>query len=324
MTEFELIESIFARQAAALATPHQVLGIGDDCALLQVSPGQQLAVSSDMLVAGRHFLPGVDPAALGHKALAVNLSDLAAMGAQPLGFTLALALPAELAADEAWLHAFSQGMLALAKTHVCPLVGGDTTAGPLNICVTVLGQIPARQALRRDGASPGDDIWVSGRLGSARLALGALRGEWELPADLAQAARQRLERPTPRLALGQALRGTATAAIDLSDGLLGDLGHILDASQLGATIRAERVPGPSLELAGRRRQLLTLAGGDDYELLFTAPATRREQIIAIGQAQDVMLSRIGKTTRQEAGLQVLDDAGQPLPLSGLESFDHFA
>ena len=231
MGEFDLIARYFthpARPDGAVA-----LGVGDDCALLAPKPGMQLAISSDMLVEGRHFFPDVDPEALGHKALAVNLSDLAACGARPLAFTLALSLPR---ADEPWLAGFARGLMALANAHGCELVGGDTTQGPLKICITVFGEVPSGQALLRSGARPGDDIYVSGTLGDARLALEALRGRTTLPADVLERARQRLERPTPRVALGQALRGVASSAMDLSDGLLGDLLHILKASGAGACI----------------------------------------------------------------------------------------
>ena len=232
MGEFELIARYFTRPTARAA-----LGVGDDCALLQPRPGTQLAISSDMLVEGRHFSPDVDPFTLGHKALAVNLSDLAACGATPLAFTLALALPK---AEGAWLEAFSRGLFALADAHGCELIGGDTTQGPLNICITVFGEVPVMngksQALLRSGAQAGDDVYVSGTLGDARLALEALRGTVALPAEVLAQARQRLEQPTPRVTLGQALRGVASAAIDVSDGLLGDLRHILQASAVGATI----------------------------------------------------------------------------------------
>ena len=228
MGEFELIARHFKRPVRRAA-----LGVGDDCALLSPRPGMQLAVSSDMLVEGRHFFPDVDPEALGHKALAVNLSDLAACGAEPLAFTLALALPH---ADDAWLAAFAKGLFALADAHGCELVGGDTTRGPLNICITVFGEVPTGQALLRSGAKVGDDIYVSGHLGDARLALEALQGHIALPPEALAAARLRLEQPTPRVALGQALRGVASSALDVSDGLLGDLGHILRASGTGACI----------------------------------------------------------------------------------------
>src|SRR5690349_13537469 len=228
MGEFELIARYFDRPVR-----RSPLGIGDDCALLQPGPGLQLAVSTDLLVEGRHFLSTVDPRRLGHKALAVNLSDLAACGAQPLAFTLAIALPQ---VDEAWLAAFAQGLFALADAHQCELVGGDTTRGPLAIDITVFGEVPAGQALLRSGAQAGDDLWVSGTLGDARLALEAFRGTVSLPQDVFEAARLRLEQPQPRVALGLALRGLASAAIDVSDGLLGDLGHVLERSRVGATI----------------------------------------------------------------------------------------
>jgi thiamine-monophosphate kinase len=268
MGEFDLIARYFQRP-----TSRAVLGIGDDCALLQPATGMQLAISSDMLVEGRHFFADVDPSTLGHKALAVNLSDLAACGAQPLAFTLALALPR---ADEAWLAAFSRGLFALADEHGCELVGGDTTQGPLNICITVFGEVPRGQALLRSGARAGDDVYVSGTLGDARLALDALRDHAPLPDELLALARHRLEQPTPRVALGLALRGVASAAVDVSDGLLGDLGHVLKASGVGARIdtsvainliavgaqsaRAERFFSYEKMLA------YVLAGGDDYEL----------------------------------------------------------
>ena len=329
MGEFELIERFFKQPATGCVA----LGIGDDCALLRPAPGMELAVSSDMLVEGRHFFADVDPAALGHKALAVNLSDLAACGAEPLAFTLALALPPEGARDESWLTAFAGGLRALAGAHGCPLAGGDTTAGPLNICITVLGQVPVGQALRRDGARAGDELWVSGTLGDARLALLALRGEIALaPAQLA-AARQRLERPTPRLALGRALRGIATSCIDLSDGLAGDVGHILKASGVGAWIDAGAACGliaanvlPAsreegvFDLDFRRRAVLT--GGDDYELAFTAPAAARPLVLAAARASATPVTRIGGITAG-AGLTVVDAQGRTLPAGPFASFDHF-
>ena len=322
MGEFELIRRHFQR---ARGGPSVALGIGDDCALLVPSPGHQLAVSSDMLVEGRHFFADVDPQALGHKALAVNLSDLAAMGARPLGFTLALALPR---ADDAWLKAFSDGLLALADAHACPLVGGDTTRGPLNLCITVFGEVSPGQALRRGAARPGDDLYLSGRTGEARLALEWLLGTgWALAAvgpALPDALRARLERPTPRLRLGMALAGLAHAAIDLSDGLAGDLGHLLAASGVGAQIELAALPvAPALRsLSEAQRLECLLNGGDDYELLFTAPVTARGAIETAAAGCGTPVQRIGRID-DGRGLRLLGPDGQarPLPARG---FDHFA
>ena len=332
MGEFDLIARYFTRPARRAA-----LGVGDDCALLQPAPGTQLAVSSDMLVEGRHFFADVDPAALGHKALAVNLSDLAACGARPLAFTLALALPR---VDEAWLAGFSSGLLALADAHGCELVGGDTTQGPLNICITVFGEVPVvrgrSQALLRSGARAGDELYVSGTLGDARLTLDALLGRIELPAELLAQARQRLERPTPRVALGQALRGVASAALDVSDGLLGDLGHILKKSGVGATVDADiasdliatrahyaSTGSPfASQIAPAQWRAWALAGGDDYELLFTAPASARARVAEAARASQTPVTRIG-TIDPEPGLRVVDRQGLALP-GNYASFDHFA
>ena len=342
MGEFELIDRHFKRKPAfarpqtapkatnSIAQP-VVLGIGDDCALLQPAPGMQLAISTDMLVQGRHFFADVDPAALGHKALAVNLSDLAACGAEPLACTLALALPPERARDDAWLAALAGGLFALADAHGCELVGGDTTAGPLNLCVTVFGQVPAGQALRRDGARVGDDVWVSGTLGDARLALGALRGEWTLPPERLAAARQRLERPSPRLALGMALRGIATSAADLSDGLAGDLGHILKASAVGASLTAEETTkivaagahpsGAGAPFDAETLLRVALTGGDDYELVFTAPPKARAAVRAAAQASATPVTRIGRI-EAEPGLRLVGADGRVSPLAA-RAFDHF-
>ena len=324
MGEFDLIARFFTRPVR-----HAALGVGDDCALLAPAPGMQLAVSSDMLVEGRHFFADVDPETLGHKALAVNLSDLAACGARPLAFTLALALPC---VDEAWLQGFANGLFALADQHGCELVGGDTTAGPLNICVTIFGEVPAGQALLRGGARAGDDIWVSGRPGEARLALDALRGQMDLPATTLARLRARLERPTPRVALGLALRGLASSAIDVSDGLLGDLGHVLKSSRVGAEIDVHittdlLASGALQENAkgifdAETMMPCALAGGDDYELVFTAPAARRAAVQAASSASGTQVTRIGRIT-PAPGLRLLDRTGQPLP-GRFASFDHFA
>ena len=324
MGEFDLIERFFKRPAAQAA-----LGVGDDCALLQPAPGTQLAISSDMLVEGRHFLSTVDPFKLGHKALAVNLSDLAACGARPIAFTLALALPR---ADANWAAPFAQGLFALADAHGCELVGGDTTQGPLNICITVFGEVPLvrgrSQALLRSGAQAGDDLYVSGTVGDARLALEVFRGTLSLPTDVFEAARQRMEQPTPRVALGMALRGIATAAIDISDGLLGDLCHILKQSGVGATVDADaaasrvaaRAHCSDIDTAQWRDW--ALAGGDDYELLFCAPTSRREAVTAAAQSSQTAVTRIGQIETQR-GLRLLDAGGQTLP-NCYVSFDHFA
>jgi len=318
LSEFSLISRYFDRPRRPDSRAD--LGIGDDCALLRPVVGMQTAVSSDMLVEGRHFFPGADPRLLGHKCLAVNLSDLAAMGAQPVGFTLALALPA---ADEAWLSAFSEGLFALADRHNCELIGGDTTRGPLTICITIFGDIPAGQALRRDGAQAGDDIWVSGSLGDARLALAGYRNEIVLDAaDLAVAC-MRMHAPEPRIALGLALRGIAHAAIDISDGLAGDLAHILERSAVGATVDADALPaGPVLVRQPQAlRRNYTLAGGDDYELCFTAPRGLRTGVQAIASKVGIALARIG-TIDAATGLRLVDSAGAPLSLQ-VHSFDHF-
>ncbi len=321
MGEFELIRRYFQRPGGA--NPAVALGIGDDCALLQATPGTQLAISSDMLVEGRHFFPDVDPEALGHKALAVNLSDLAACGARPLAFTLALSLPR---ADEAWLAGFARGLFALADAHGCTLMGGDTTRGPLNICITVFGEVPSGQALLRSGGRPGDELWVSGTLGDARLALEALQGKRSLPAEALQAARQRLERPTPRVSLGQSLRGIATAAMDLSDGLAGDLGHLLQASGCGARLEAvvlsQLLAAHAASLDEAARLALVLGGGDDYELLLSAPVAQQAAVQAAGRAAGVPLTRIGRL-EAEPRLRVVDAQGRQLD-GRYTSYDHFA
>lgn len=318
LSEFDLIARYFTRAPQDAA--RIPLAVGDDCALLAPSPGKQLAVSTDMLVENRHFFAGTDPFQLGHKSLAVNLSDLAAMGARPLAFTLALSLPQ---ADPAWLEPFARGLLALADMHGCALIGGDTTKGPLNICITVFGEVEPGRALQRDRAQIGDDIWVSGTLGDARLALAACREEIVLAApDFARAA-ERLHAPTPRVALGQALAGIAHAALDVSDGLAGDLGHILARSGCGATLDVDALPaGPVLsvqETTLRRR--FALSGGDDYELCFTAPPAHCEQVLAAAQTCATPVTRIGRIEAQP-GLRLVDAGGTALALDHA-SFDHF-
>ena len=323
LSEFQLIDRYFKR-APRTGGPVQ-LGVGDDCALLQPPAGETLAISTDMLVEGRHFFSGTDACALGHKALAVNLSDLAAMGARPLGFTLAMALPA---ADPDWLELFSSGLMTLADAHHIELIGGDTTRGPLTLSITVFGSVSLAQALRRSGARAGDELWISGTLGDARLALAQLQGDLNqqtaLDAESFAAASERLHRPTPRVSLGLALRGIATSAIDISDGLLGDLGHVLDASRLGAIVYAQALPiGIALSRRDRQQQLdFALNGGDDYELCFSAPADRHDAVLAAANSSQTPVSCIGML-RAEPGISLLDDRGLPLSVMS-HSFDHFA
>jgi thiamine-monophosphate kinase len=321
VNEFELIARFFSRPPRA-ASVH--LGVGDDAALLAPTPGCELAVSVDMLVGGRHFLADTDPENLGHKTLAVNLSDMAAMGATPKWALLAGALPDN---DAVWLGAFARGFYAIADEYGVDLVGGDTTRGPLNLCVTILGEVPEGAALTRGGARPGDDVYVSGTLGDSALALAALTGRARLDAAELTAARARLERPAPRVALGRALRGVATAAIDVSDGLIGDLGHILERSQVGATVDLPAVPRPpalARLLDGPDRQMAlecVLAGGDDYELCFTAQPAAAVRIAAVAAGTGLPLVRIGTITRDPA-LVVRDEAGTPLPALP-RAYDHF-
>ena len=322
MGEFEIIRKFFQRPAR-----RSPLGVGDDCALLAPASGMQLAVSTDMLVEGRHFFADVHPKLLGHKALAVNLSDLAASGAKPLAFSLALSMPR---ADAAWCQSFSEGLFALADAHDCELIGGDTTQGPLNICITVFGEVPVGQALLRSGARIGDDIWVSGSLGDARIALDAMLRQHALPAPVLAQARQRLEQPTPRVALGMALRGIANSCLDISDGLLGDLNHILEASHVGARIDANITRGllqarkhPMMAaLATSRIDACTLAGGDDYELCFTAPSSNQSAVRDAAAQAGVPVTCIGRI-EAERGIRVMAPGGQQLPLR-FASFDHFA
>jgi thiamine-monophosphate kinase len=313
--EFDLIEKYFNRPVRR--SPQ---GVGDDCALLAPRPGMQLAVSCDLLVEGRHFLSTVAPERLGHKSLAVNLSDLAACGAEPLAFTLALAMPR---ADEAFLAPFAQGLFALADAHGIELVGGDTTAGPLTVCITVFGEVPAGGALLRGGARAGDALWVSGTLGDARLALEAFRGTLALDGGDFEAVRVAMEQPQPRVALGQALRGLASSAIDLSDGLLGDLGHILARSGAGARVQCDALPRSAVlaRQPAAVQRLCALQGGDDYELLFSAAPERAAEVQAAARAAGVPVTRIG-TIEAAPGLRVFDgDALLAVPARG---FDHFA
>lgn len=318
MNEFDLIRRYFSRPV-----PPGYLGAGDDCALLPIGAGKQLAASTDLLIEGRHFLPDADPASLGHKALAVNLSDLAAMGAQPLGCMLGLSLPK---IDEAWLKAFSEAFHALADAAGCPLVGGDTTRSPdgIVISVTVFGQVEPGRALRRDAAQPGDDIWVTGTLGAAHAALQWLTGQWPAQPALLAATRAALERPCPPWSFAQKLPGLAHAALDVSDGLLQDLGHILEASGCGARLHYETLPVDAAlaHLDEAQVREAVLSGGDVYQLCFTSPPQNRDGIAELARTSGVRATRIG-VIESAAGLTVQDAAGGRLPISS-RGFDHFA
>jgi thiamine-monophosphate kinase len=331
--EFDLIQRFFKTGADAMHSNKEksiTLGIGDDCALLNPAAGEEIAITNDMLVEGRHFFANTNPELLGRKSLAVNLSDLAAMGARPIGFTLAIALPK---VDAAWLEAFSKGMFAIANEYSCPLVGGDTTAGPLTISITAFGSIPSGKAIRRSGAKAGDDIWVSGTVGDARLTLAALRHEINLSDDELKQIEQRMHNPTPRVDLGIKLRDVASSALDVSDGLVGDLNHILNQSQVGAEIFLDSLP----KSASLKKQSAVIqnqfaaCGGDDYEICFTAPIGKREAIAEIGKALNVPITRIGTITGKEKtnqNMRLLNQNGELLndaqTAALLKSFDHFA
>lgn len=327
-SEFDVIDHYFARSSR-----NALLGPGDDAALIACKPGMDWAISVDTLVAGRHFFPDVDPAALGHKVLAVNLSDMAAMGATPRWTTLSLTLTETLAQDDVWLKAFSSGFFALADQYQIELIGGDTTGGPLNISVQIIGEVERGKALRRSGARPGDDIWVSGYLGDAALALRFLQQHVMLATQEVTPCLAALYTPMPRVALGEALINVAHSAIDISDGLLADLSHILDRSGVAASIDFDRIPcSPVLKnklrlentVTNTNRQLAfdcLLAGGDDYELCFSAPENRRDDITRLAQESGILLSRIGKILPGK-GLTVLGTDGNPLILNN-KGYDHF-
>jgi len=318
LSEFEIIRRFFTHRA-----PGTVLGVGDDAAIARARPGCDLVMTTDMLVAGRHFDAAADPERLGHKALAVNLSDIAAMGAKPRWVTLALALPR---ADARWLAAFSRGFMRLARHHGVDLVGGDTTRGPLNICVQVVGEVPRGRALRRDGARAGEDVWVSGTLGDAAL---ALRGR-RLRLGRREHGRlaSRLHAPTPRVTLGIALRGIARSAIDVSDGLIADLGHICERSRVAAELRLDCVPVSAIasRLFGQPDvRAAVLAGGDDYELVFTAARARRGALDQLARRLRLKLTRIGRITQCRTGVPrvtVLDTSGRPIAVKR-GGYEHF-
>ena len=332
--EFELIRDIFKTRAEEMikAKPQHapLLGIGDDGAVITCHPNEELVITTDMLVADRHFFADTDPYLVGKKSLAVNLSDLAAMGAKPTGFTLALALPKQ---KQAWLHGFANGLFDLADVFDCHLIGGDTCQGPLTISITAFGVVPNGQAIKRSGAQVGDSIWVSGELGDARLALGCLRKEWSLDLDAEELNRinRRLHSPLPRVALGIALRGIATSALDISDGLLGDLRHILEASRVGAQINVDALPRSQV----LRRQVETIqyqcaaSGGDDYELCFTANPNQQDNIASLSKELGLPLTRIGQITEARDESLLILQGRDGIPLSPEKSqalqrsFDHF-
>jgi thiamine-monophosphate kinase len=314
--EFELIARHFTRPAA-----NAVLGVGDDCALVDVTNGMDLAVSTDTMVSGTHFFPDVDPENLGHKALAVNLSDMAAMGAMPYWAMLAVTLPN---VDHAWLAAFAKGFFDLAQEYNVSLIGGDTTRGPLALTVTIMGEVPAGAALRRSGAKAGNDIWVSGNVGDAALAVAHRHGKVVLAEDDYREAVMRLYEPTPRVALGQALRGLATAAIDISDGLLADLTHICRLSGVGATVELANVPVSGIgmkHIGSDEGRNAILGGGDDYELCFTAHPNSRDSIHELTDVLGIPITRIGQVKRGK-GVSLLNGDGKPVKIDG-RGYDHF-
>lgn len=314
VAEFDIIAKYFTRPAQA------DVGIGDDAALIRVRPGYQLAVSADMSVAGTHFFADIDPFAIGWKSMAVNVSDMAAMGAEPKWATLSIALPDM---NQTWLQEFSAGLFACADAYGVSLIGGDTTRGPLNIAINIFGEVPQGQALQRNGAQVGDDVWVSGELGCAALWLQHRLGNLHFHAEELPMLAEAMHHPQPRTGLGLALRGIATAALDISDGLLADLGHILRASGAGAILNWQAVPRPKLQRSQISEYVLqqaVLAGGDDYELCFTAPALHREHVHRLSDQLGLPLSCIGQIT-EDTSLQVLDGK-VPMVLSQ-KGYDHF-
>lgn len=317
--EFNLIAKYFTRP-----TPQADLGVGDDAALMRISAGHQLAVSTDMSVVGTHFFVDAAPYDIGWKSLAVNVSDMAAMGATPKWATLALALPE---VNEAWLAEFSRGFFACADAFKVDLIGGDTTRGPLNISITIMGEVATGKALKRDGAKVGDDIWVSGSLGNAALALAVLQNRYTIdihwPNNELENCLPCLHRPQPRVALGLALQAIATSCIDISDGLMADLGHLLKASNLGAELHIEKLPVSNYSahhLHEAMIQQCVLTGGDDYELCFTAPASQRNAVEKIAKQQNLPLTRIA-STRMDIGLQAYLNNKEISFLT--KGFDHF-
>ncbi len=317
--EFNLIKQYFTRP-----TPNTNFGVGDDAALISIAEGMELAISADMLVAGTHFFADCDAYQLGWKSLAVNISDMAAMGANPKWATLAIALPG---INESWLAEFSRGFFACADSFNVDLIGGDTTRGPLNICVQIMGELPIGKAIKRSGAKVDDEIWVSGKLGDAALALAHIQGKLVLPEEASRLCAKALHAPQPRVALGLALRDIANSAIDISDGLLADLGHILEQSNVGATIELSNVPHSTfadfpINLHDEILRKMVLAGGDDYELCFTAPMEKHADILKISEMTTLQLSCIGNIT-SNTGL-ILHSLDNEILDSKETGFDHFS
>ena len=319
MTEFEIIRAYFATQPVQRADVH--LGIGDDAAVVQAPPSMETVITTDVLVAGVHFSKDVSPAALGHKALAVNLSDLAAMGAAPAWFLLDLTLPK---VDNTWLDAFARGLHDLALVYQAQLIGGDTSSGPLSVAITAIGLVPQGKSMRRDGAHAGDVIYVTGTLGDAALVLAARRGEHAMTANDVAGARQRLDQPDPRVAEGVGLRDFASSAIDISDGLMADLGHILEASKVGARVNLGAIPVSPTYRAQMRKVGLdyALAGGDDYELCVTVPPANAVRAEALALASGFSLTRIGEIITGNT-LEILDSMGRPYQPKR-KGYQHFA
>ncbi len=309
MQEFSLIETFFAQSSAGTNHSQVVLGIGDDAAILDVPPEQQLLVSTDTLVSGVHFFPDVAPADLAYKALAVNLSDMAAMGATPAWVSLALTLPK---LPPRWLSEFARSFMQTCEDYQVALIGGDTTSGPLSISVTIHGLIPRGKAVRRDGAQVGDDIYVSGTLGDAAAGLNILNTQTDHAAlDIIQRNLiERLLRPTPRVLLGKQLRSLASSCLDVSDGLAGDLKHILKASFVGAQIDVSALPYSSELLdyvTKKQAQEYALTGGDDYELCFTAPKSHAAELQQIAQECNVSITKIGHITESANNLLLISN-----------------
>lgn len=320
-SEFDIIHRFFKRDSPHPAT---ILGVGDDAALIKPTEGIELAISTDTLVSGKHFFHHVDPGDLGHKALAVNLSDMAAMGAKPVWAMLSLTLPQSIAENSGWLTAFSNGFFELAQVHQVELIGGDTTCGPLAICIQIIGEVASRKALRRSGAQIDDDIWVSGYLGDAALALAHIQQRIVLESDEIHHCLPALNRPQARVGLGQKLINVAHSAIDVSDGLVADLGHILKCTNVAATINIDKIPCSNTLRKYLPQPLATdclLAGGDDYELCFTAPKSKRNHLEQLSEELMIPLTIIG-SINPGSGLSVKNTQGHDIILES-KGYDHF-